>query len=83
MSSPLRIALCDDHAVLRSGLRRLLVDEPDLEVVGEAGTVSEALAVARAERPDVFVMDLGLPGDSGLTAIEQLREVSPETPIGR
>ncbi|MFP5327378.1 MAG: response regulator [Acidimicrobiia bacterium] len=81
MSDVIRVALCDDHAVVRSGLARIVADEPGLEVVGEAGTADEAVAVARAERPDVFVMDLGLPGTSGIEATRQVVEVSPRTAI--
>jgi len=62
LSEETRVALCDDHAVVRSGLRRIIDDEPDLEVVGEASSAEEAVDVARAEHPDVFVLDLGLPG---------------------
>lgn len=81
MIGVIRVALCDDHAVVRSGLRRIVAEEPDLEVAGEAGTAAEAVAVARAERPDVFVMDLGLPGTSGIDATRQVREVSPRTAV--
>ena len=81
MNDMIRVALCDDHAVVRSGLARIVAEEPDLEVVGEAGTAEDAVAVARAERPDVFVMDLGLPGISGIEATRQVAEVSPETAI--
>jgi len=77
----LRIALCDDHALLRAGLQRLLIDEPDIDVVGEAGTADEAVAVAEAETPDVFVVDLGLPGESGLSAIPRILGVSADTRI--
>jgi len=77
----IRTALCDDHRVVRSGLRRLLEDEPDIEVVGEAGTAGEAVALARAERPDVFVMDQGLPGPSGIEATRRLLEASPATRV--
>ena len=76
-----RVALCDDHGVVRSGLRRILAAEPDLEVVGEAGTISEAVALAAAERPDVFVMDLNLPDGSGITATATVRKVSPGTRV--
>jgi DNA-binding NarL/FixJ family response regulator len=79
MSEVIRVALCDDHAVVRSGLARIIADEPGLEVVGEAGTADEAVAIARAERPDVFVMDLGLPGTSGIEATRRVVEVSPDT----
>lgn len=81
MAEVIRTALCDDHRVVRSGLRRLLADEPDIEVVGEAGTADEAVALARTERPDVFVMDQGLPGASGIEATRRLRQVSPATRV--
>jgi len=81
MTEVIRVGLCDDHAVVRSGLRRIVADEPDLEVVGEAGTAEEAVSLARAERPDVFVMDLGLPGASGIDATRRVVEVSPQTAV--
>jgi DNA-binding NarL/FixJ family response regulator len=78
---PIRIALCDDHGVVRSGLRRILNEEADIEVVGEAGTAEDAVAVARATQPDVFVMDLGLPGTSGIDATRQVCRASPNTRV--
>lgn len=83
MSEPkvLRVALCDDHGVVRSGLRRILDEEADLLVVGEAGNVEQAIALAKAEQPDVFVMDLGLPDGSGITATADVRHVSPKTRV--
>ena len=77
----LRIALCDDHGIVRSGLRRILDAEDDLEVVGEASNVHEAVALATAERPDVFVMDLGLPDGNGIVATSEVRRVSPSTRV--
>lgn len=76
-----RVALCDDHAVVRSGLRRIIEDEPGLHVVGEAGSAQEAADVASAERPDVFVMDLGLPGTNGIEATREVLRVSPATAV--
>jgi len=81
MSAVTRVALCDDHAVVRSGLARIVAEEPDLEVVGEAGSAEDAVAVARAERPDVFVMDLGLPGTSGIEATRRIVAACPQTAI--
>lgn len=81
MPDRLRVALCDDHAVVRSGLRRILEDEAGMEVVGEATTADEAVAVAISERPDVFVMDLTLPGKGGVAATRRIRELSPTTRV--
>ena len=81
MAETIRVALCDDHAVVRGGLRRILADEIDLEVVGEAGNAADAVAVAAAEQPDVFVMDLGLPGTNGIEATRQVLEASPATAV--
>ena len=77
----MRVALCDDHGVVRSGLRRILAAEPDLEVVGEAGTIREAVVLAASERPDVFVMDLNLPDGSGINATATVRKASPATRV--
>lgn len=81
MADVIRVALCDDHAVVRSGLRRILADEADIEVVGEAGTAEEAVALAGATEPDVFVMDLGLPGTSGITATREVVAANPSTKV--
>lgn len=81
MADIVRVALCDDHGVVRSGLRRILDAEEDLHVVGEAGTVKEALALAQACSPDVFVMDLGLPDGSGIDATAEVIRLSPGTRV--
>ncbi len=81
MAELIRVALCDDHAVVRSGLRRILSAEDGIEVVGEAGNAVDAVALAAAESPDVFVMDLGLPGVNGIEATRQVREASPATAV--
>ena len=64
-----RILLADDHAVLRSGLRLLIDNQPDLQVVGEAGNGTEAIAKARELQPDVVLLDLNMPGMDGLTGL--------------
>ncbi len=65
----IRIILVDDHAIVRSGYRRLLSAEPDFDVVGEAATVQDANALVQRVQPDVAVVDLSLKGSSGLEAI--------------
>src|SRR3989442_1846624 len=69
---PIQILLADDHAVLRSGLRKLLDAEPDLHVVGEAGTGEEAVENARSLKPDVVIMDLVMPGMGRLEALRRI-----------
>jgi two-component system, NarL family, response regulator NreC len=81
VTGPIRVALCDDHAVVRGGLRRILAEDAGLDVVGEAATAEEAVALAKAEQPDVFVMDLGLPDVSGIEATRRIMAASPTTAI--
>ncbi len=69
---PIRVALADDQQLIRAGFRSLLEAEPDIEVVGEAGTGTEALALVRATRPDVVLMDIRMPEGDGLWATEQI-----------
>jgi two-component system response regulator NreC len=76
-----RIVLADDHAVVRSALRMLLEAEPEFEVVAEAGDAEEAARKVRGHHPDVLVLDLNMPGGSGLGVISKLREDSPETQV--
>jgi two-component system response regulator NreC len=76
-----RIVLADDHPVVRRGLRLLLDDEADFEVVAEAGDVEEARRFVRGHHPSVLVLDLNMPGESSLTAIPALRAEFPETRI--
>jgi DNA-binding NarL/FixJ family response regulator len=64
----LRVIVADDHPVVREGLRAMLDAEPDLEVVGEAGSGAEAVALAARLRPDVVLMDLRMPGTDGVAA---------------
>jgi two-component system response regulator NreC len=66
----------DDHAVVRSGLRLLLEREDDIEVVAEAGTADEGVRAARLEKPDVILLDVVMPGRSGLEATSEMLEAS-------
>ncbi len=76
-----RVLLADDHAVLRAGLRLLLDAQPDLQVVGEAGDGGEALALAAQLQPDLILLDLTMPGLSGLEALPAVRKAAPAARI--
>ena len=71
-ADPIRVVIADDHAIFRSGLRRLLEDEPGFSVVGEAADGEEAVEAVRRLAPDVLLLDLSMPGVSGLDVIRQL-----------
>ena len=75
------IVLADDHRLVRSALRTVLEDEGGMEVVAEAGDLGETVRKVQAYKPDVLVLDLNMPGGSGIQAIPELRKVSPCTAI--
>ncbi|MEU9848278.1 response regulator transcription factor [Streptomyces sp. NPDC047985] len=75
---PIRVFLLDDHEVVRRGVQDLLDAEPDIEVVGDAGTADQALARAPALRPDVAILDVRLPDGDGITVCRELRSRMPE-----
>jgi DNA-binding NarL/FixJ family response regulator len=77
----LRILLVDDHPVVREGYRRLLERQDGFQVCAEAGDAGEAYARAKEHRPDVIVMDLSLPGASGLEAVRHIRQRDKDAPI--
>jgi DNA-binding NarL/FixJ family response regulator len=77
----IRVLIVDDHELVRAGLRTLLQAEPDLEVVAEAGTGSQALAHARRLRPDVILLDARLPDMSGPDVCRELCEALPEVSV--
>lgn len=76
-----RLLLVDDHEVIRTGLRMLLENEDDVEIVADAGTGEEGLALAKQYQPDVIVLDIGLPDISGIEAAKQIKQISPHTAI--
>jgi two-component system response regulator DevR len=76
-----RIVLVDDHEVVRLGLRALLERYPEFEVVGEAGTAKEAIDQVARQHPDVVLMDIRLPGASGIEACEEIIKNYPETKV--
>jgi two-component system, NarL family, response regulator DevR len=77
----IRIVLCDDHELVRRGLRSVLQGVPGYEVVAEAGDADEALAAVEELRPDVVVMDVRLPARSGIEACRDIRSAHPETRV--
>ncbi len=77
----MRIVLADDHRVVREGIRYMLADRPDLEVVGEVGNGQDLLAQLEAEPVDVVLLDVRMPGMTGLEALAQIRERFPEVRV--
>ncbi|MCB1154736.1 MAG: response regulator transcription factor [Deltaproteobacteria bacterium] len=75
----IRILIVDDHAILRYGLRALFDARADMEVVGEASDTSEAIRQAEATTPDIVLLDLTMPGRSGVQAISEIHKVSPKS----
>jgi two-component system response regulator NreC len=77
----IRVLIADDHPVLRSGLRVLLAADPDLEVVGETGTGEETLRLAEELRPDVILLDISMPGESGIETVRRLKAKLPAVKV--
>jgi len=81
MEKKITVLLVDDHSLVRRGFRRMLEDEADMEVVGEAGNGEESIKLAKELHPQVVVMDCALPGMNGLQATRQIIEDSPDTAV--
>ena len=79
--SKIKVLLTDDHTLFRQGIRTLLGSETDMEVVGEAGGGMDAVAVAHELRPDVVLMDIGMPGMSSFEATRLIRKERPDTKV--
>lgn len=78
---PTRLIIADDHAVVREGLAALLADEPDLNVIGHAGTGREAVALARQQQPDIALLDIAMPDMTGLEAARHIATELPQVRI--
>lgn len=75
------IAIIDDHALFREGLREILETQEDFEVVGEAGDSEGAVALVEREHPDVVLLDVEIPGDDATQTVTRMRAISPESQI--
>lgn len=79
--SKIRLILADDHAVVRSGLRMLLEAQSDIEIIGEAESGTEAVDLVESLKPDIILMDIQMPGISGIEATKLIREIVPGTAV--
>lgn len=77
----IRILIADDHEMVREGLKRILGGETDFQIVGEAADGIEALALVRDKAIDVLLLDMSMPGRSGIELIKQIKEAKPKLPI--
>ncbi|HSY21674.1 MAG TPA: response regulator transcription factor [Polyangiaceae bacterium] len=77
----IKVLVCDDHVVVRRGLRQILAETPDIMVGGEAGTADEALALLRRESWSAVVLDINLPGASGMDLLGQIHKERPSLPV--
>jgi len=79
--TPIRVLIVDDHAVVRTGLRKVLESEADIEVVGEAGDARHAVFETRATKPHVILMDVVMPGKSGIETVPDVLRDAPEAKV--
>lgn len=79
----IRLLLVDDHSVVRSGLRMMLDNEGDAQIVGEAASAAEAIEAAMRLKPNVILMDIGLPDLSGIEATREIKKRTPEVSLLR
>jgi two-component system response regulator NreC len=77
----IEILVVEDHPVVRLGLQMLLEPEPDIEIIAEAGTATEAIQLVDKLQPDVVLMDLGLPDGSGINATAEIKKLHPEVAV--
>jgi DNA-binding NarL/FixJ family response regulator len=78
---PIKVLLADDHSMVREGLRRLLAEDPEFNIVGEAADGSQALSLVKQLQPDVVLMDINMPVTDGIAATRQITEQWPHIPV--
>ncbi|HET8762959.1 MAG TPA: response regulator transcription factor [Gemmatimonadales bacterium] len=81
LHDPIKVLVADDHTVVREGIRHVLEGEPGFTVVAEASTAADAVRLAEVEKPDVVLLDITMPGESGLQAAARIRKLVPDTRI--
>lgn len=81
MTSPIRVLITEDHPVVRTGLRAMLVSEPDIALAGEATSGADAVTLLRDEPFDVVLMDLRMPDEDGIAVIPRILAIRPDTRI--
>jgi two-component system, NarL family, invasion response regulator UvrY len=77
----IKVAIVDDHAIVRAGLQQFLSEQSEIEVIGEAANGGEALGLVRAGNIDVLLMDIGMPGPSGIDVLGTIRAHAPQLPV--
>jgi DNA-binding NarL/FixJ family response regulator len=77
----IRILIADDHAIVRAGLKQFIVDQPDMQIAGEAATGSETIALVRGSQFDVVLLDISMPDKNGIDTLKTLKHMHPELPI--
>jgi two-component system invasion response regulator UvrY len=77
----IRIVIADDHAILRQGLRQILVVQSDMEVVGEASNYGEVMQQVRQQACDVLLLDIAMPGKNGIDTLKQVKQEFPKLPV--
>ncbi len=77
----IKILIADDHAIIRRGLSQIVADEPDMEVVGEAENAQQTLDFVRQQHCDVLVLDINMPGRSGLEVLKEVKDEHPKLPV--
>jgi two-component system response regulator NreC len=77
----IRILIADDHGVMRAGLRALLEDEPAMEVIGEASNAEQVFHLVETLRPDIVLLDIGMPGPNGIEITRQLKKTYPQIQV--